>query len=150
MSVTTADESVHSAPPIADEESTPGGIRGLFRSFTNLASTLVGIAHTRLELLKTELQEEVQYVASLAVWALVALLATLIGLVFGGLTVILVYWETHRVLAALLVTLGFVLLAAICAIVLISKVNAHPRFLGATLNELSKDAQALTNSAHTP
>ena len=36
---------------------------GLFRSMGNLAATLVGIAHTRLELLTTELQEEVQRAA---------------------------------------------------------------------------------------
>jgi uncharacterized membrane protein YqjE len=123
----------------------PGAATGLFRSLTNLFATLVTLAQTRLELLTTELQEEVQRVVGLVVWGLVALLAGMIGLILGGLTIIFLNWETHRMLAALLVTATFFLIAAVAAMVLVAKVNARPRFLDATLTELARDGESLRN-----
>ncbi len=138
--------------PIApDEESAtvsdqaPGAATGLFRSLTNLVATLVTLAQTRLELLTTELQEEVQRAAGLVVWALVAMLAGMMGLIFGGLTVVFLYWDTHRVLAALLVTAALFAFAAIAVFMLVAKINARPRFLDATLTELAKDATSLNS-----
>jgi uncharacterized membrane protein YqjE len=107
----------------------------------------VSIAHTRVELLTTELQEEVQRAAGLVIWAFVALLSAMIGLFLGGLTIVFVYWETNRVLAALLVTGGFFLVAAIAILVLLAKVNSRPRFLDATLTELARDSESLKNRA---
>jgi len=127
---------------------TPGAATGLFRSLTNLAATLIGLAQTRLELLTTELQEEVQRAAGLVVWAFVALLAAMIALFFGGLTIVLAYWDTHRVLAALLVTAAFVVFAIVAVLAIVAKMNAHPRFLDATLTELAKDVDSLQSSPH--
>jgi uncharacterized membrane protein YqjE len=121
----------------------PGAASGLFKSLTGLVATLVAIAQTRLELLTTELQEEVQRAAGLVVWAFVALLSAMIGLFLAGLTIVFVYWETNRVLAALLVTGGFFVIAAIAVLILIAKVNARPRFLDATLTELARDGESL-------
>jgi uncharacterized membrane protein YqjE len=125
----------------------PGAATGLFRSLTNLFATLVTLAQTRLELLTTELQEEVQRVVGLVVWGLVALLAGMIGMILGGLTIIFLYWETHRMLAALLVTATFFLIAVVAVMVLAAKVNARPRFLDATLTELARDGASLRKKA---
>lgn len=38
-------------------EKTPGGGKGLLESLTTLAATLVAIAHTRLDLLSTDIEE---------------------------------------------------------------------------------------------
>lgn len=128
----------------------PGAATGLFRSLTGLVATLVSIASTRLELLTTELQEEVQRASSLVIWALITLLMATIGLFLGGLTIVFVYWDTHRVLAALLVTSGFFILTIGAVMVLIVKINARPRFLDATLTELTKDSLALKNRVESP
>jgi uncharacterized membrane protein YqjE len=69
----------------------------------------------------------------------------MIGLILGGLTIVFVYWDTHRVLAAGLVTAGFFVMAAIAVIVLLAKINSRPKFLGATLTELARDSDALKN-----
>jgi uncharacterized membrane protein YqjE len=114
-------------------------VMGLFRSLGNLAATLVGIAHTRLQLLTTELQEEVQRAAQLLVWAAVALLAGMLAVFLGALTVIFYFWDTHRLLAALLVTGGMFALAALAVAVLLAKLRAKPQLLDATLNELKRD-----------
>jgi len=130
-------------PPEPETAQRPGLGMGLFKSISGLMQTLVVIAQTRLELLTTEVQEEVGRVATLVVWAFVALLTALIGLFFVGLTVVLVYWDTHRVLAATLVTVTFLAGALVAGLVLMAKIKARPRFLDATLSELAKDADAL-------
>jgi uncharacterized membrane protein YqjE len=122
-----------------------GAATGLFQSLTRAFATIVALAQTRLELLTTELQEEVQRVAGVAIWALVALMAAMIGLLLGGLTVIFVYWETHRVLAAALVTATFFTFAIVAVLLLVKKINSRPRFLDATLSELARDRDALAN-----
>jgi uncharacterized membrane protein YqjE len=86
------------------EEAEPGPVRGVFQSLANLMATAIGIAQTRLELLSTELQEEVHRAAEILVWTLVALLAALIGLFMLGLVIIFIFWDTHRIVASVAVT----------------------------------------------
>ncbi|MCI0364272.1 MAG: phage holin family protein [Phycisphaerales bacterium] len=116
---------------------------GLFRSLSNLLATLIGIAQTRFELLTTELQEEIQHAAGLLVWGFIALLSAGVGLVFVGITVIVVYWDTNRVLAAIWVTAAFLALAAIAITVLVVRIRRKPRLLDATRTELAKDRAEL-------
>ena len=116
---------------------------GLFRSLGNLAGTVVSIAHTRLELLTTELQEEVQRAAQLLLWAAVALLTGMLALFVGALTVILYYWDTHRLLAALIVTGVFAASAAVAVGMLFAKLRGKPHMLEGTLTELARDREQL-------
>src|SRR5262245_41930914 len=124
-----------------DRSSAP--VAGLFHSLNNFIATLVAIAHTRLQLRTTELQEEVQSVGQMLVWSFVALFAAMMALFLGALTVIFVFWDTHRILAALLMTGAFLLIAAIAAIVLWRKVQNRQPMLDATLAELAKDRDQL-------
>lgn len=125
----------------SDQASAPAA--GLFQSLNNFLSTLVGIAHTRLQLLTTELQEEVRQVAQLLVWSFVALFAAMMALFLGALTVIFVFWDSHRILAALLMTGAFLVIAAVAAILLKKKLSEKPPMLDATLAELAKDRDQL-------
>jgi len=129
-----------------DESSTQrtaAPLTGLFQSLNNFVATLVGIAHTRLQLLTTELQEEVQQVGQLLIWSFIALFAAMMALFLGALTIIFVFWDTHRILAALLMTGTFLLIAAAAALILVQKVKAKPPMLDATLSELAKDRDQL-------
>jgi uncharacterized membrane protein YqjE len=121
------------------DDAEPGPIRGLFRSLANLVGTVVAIAQTRLELLTTELQEEMHRVAEILVWTLIALLSAGIGLFLLALVIIFIFWDTHRVLASVLVTAVFFVIAVVAALVLQAKVRGKPRMLDATLAELAKD-----------
>lgn len=116
---------------------------GVLQSLIRLVRTLVAIAQTRLELFSTEVQEEIGRAVNVLVWAFVALLTTTLALFFIGLTAILIYWDTHRLLAAFLVTATFLLGALLAISVLLTKLHARPRFLEATLSELSKDVDTL-------
>ena len=107
----------------------------------------MGIAHTRLELLTTELQEEVQRAAHLLLWAAVALLAGMLALFLGALSVIFYYWETNRLLASLSVTAVFATLAVLAISVLFARLRSKPPLLEGTLAELAHDRDQLRGGA---
>ena len=112
----------------------PGPAAGLFQSLSNFASTLVAIAHTRLQLLTTELQEEVRQVGAILLWAFIAVFAALIAFVF---------WDTHRGAVSLAMIAGFLGIAAAAALTLRSKLRSKPPLLDDTLAELAKDRDQL-------
>jgi uncharacterized membrane protein YqjE len=123
-------------------------VSGLFRSLTNLLATVVAIAQTRLELLTTELQEEIHRAAGIMLWAFLTLFAAGIGLLLGAMAVIFVFWNTHRLLASVLVTSLFFGIAIVSGLVLRAKVRSKPHMLDGTLAELAKDRAQLQNRLH--
>ena len=129
----------------AEEPAEPprGPFSGIFKSIAQLLATAVGIAQTRLELLSTELQEEVHRVAEIMLWATVALLAAGVGLLMFALVIIFVYWDTHRLAASIAVTSVFFLIAIVAGLMLRAKVRSKPPLLDATLAELKKDRASL-------
>jgi len=125
-------------------EAAPSGpIGGLLRSLRNLLATVLAIAQTRLELISTELQQEIHRAAEILIWTAVALLAALIALFLLALVVVFVYWDTHRVLASVVVTSVFFLIAVVAALIMRAKIRSRPRLLDATLTELGKDRASL-------
>lgn len=130
----------------ADEQNrsdASGPAGGLLHSLSSFVSTLVNVAHTRLQLLTTELQEEVQRAAGLLIWAFVALFAALMALFLGALTVIFAFWDTHRLAASLVMTGVMLAIAAAAGLVLRTKLASKPPILDATLAELAKDREQL-------
>lgn len=120
-----------------------GPVNSLFQSIAGLLATIVSIVQTRLELLTTELQTEVHRAAEALVLVLVALLAAGIGLFMAALVVIFVFWDTHRLLASVVVTCAFFGIALVAGLVLYVKLKSRPPLLQATLAELAKDRQQL-------
>lgn len=116
---------------------------GMFTSVAQLLATVLGIAQTRLELLSTELQEEIHSAAEIMLFAAIALLAAGVGLFLLALVVIFVFWDTHRMAASIGVTSAFFLIAVVAGLVLRAKVRAKPPLLDATLAELKKDRSTL-------
>ncbi len=130
-----------------DSTSSSGPISNLLHSLAQVVATLVAMAHTRLELLATELQEEIQRAASVLLWAFIALLTAGIGLFLLALVVVFVFWDSHRLLASVLVTLFFFMLAVFAAWQLRRQLNSRARLLDATLTELECDSERLNSSA---
>jgi len=79
----------------------------------------------------------------LVVWAIVALLAGLLAVFLGALTVIFYFWDTHRLLAALITCGVFAFLAIAAALVLTAKLRVKPPLLDDTLAELARDRDQL-------
>ena len=132
---------------MVSEAQNPGTSRrgGLFDSLKVLTATLIAIAHARLELLSTELEEERVRLGSMLVWTLVALFCAGLGVVLATLFVVLALWDTHRLLALGIPAILFLLGAALAWLVVRGKARAKPRLFAASLTELSKDRKELTS-----
>ena len=126
---------------MAEESQAAAG--GLFDSLKTLAGSLVGIVHTRLELLSTDIAEERTHLTTLLVLGLLALFCLGVGVVLLAILIAVAFWESHR-LAALGGLTGFFLIAsaglAWCAV---HKARTRPRLFEASLAELAKDRQQL-------
>ena len=120
-----------------------GPATGLFRSLSNLLHTLLTMAQTRLELITTELQEEVQRAAKLLLIAFIALVCGFISLIFIALSIVFTFWDTHRVLASVCVTATFIVGTLVAGGVLWSRLKRKPRILDASLTELARDRDEL-------
>lgn len=135
MALDTHDPEVHGAAPRP--------VAGLFQSVNNFLATLVTIVHTRLELLTTELQEEVRQVGAILLWAFIAAFAAMMGLFLGALAVIFVFWDTHRLAASLAMIGLFVGVAVVSGLILRHKLTTKPPLLDDTLAELARDRDQL-------
>lgn len=120
-----------------------GPVSGLFQSLNKFASTLIALAHTRLELLTTELQEEVRQVGAILLWAFIAAFAAMIALFLGALAVIFVFWDTHRIAASIAMIFMFLAVAVAAALMLTKKLRDKPPMLDDTLAELARDRDQL-------
>lgn len=122
-------------------EQTPGG--GLFDSLKGLAASLVAIAHTRLDLLSTDLEEERARLVSVLVMLFVALFCFGVGVVLLAILVAVVFWESHRLLALAGLTGIFLAGGAVAFGCARRTLRTKPRLFAASLAELSKDRQHL-------
>lgn len=116
---------------------------GLFDSLKVLAASLLAIAHTRLELLSTELEEERVWLVSTLAWTLAALFCAGLAIVLVTVLVVAAFWDTHRLLTLSVLTVGFFLATGVAALVVLAKLRAKPRLFAGSLAELSKDHEQL-------
>lgn len=126
-------------------EKTPGGGKGLLKSLTALAATLVAIAYTRLDLLSSDLEEERAHLFSLLLLALAALFCLGVGVLLATLLLVVAFWDTHRLLV--LGSLAGLFLASGMAAwgFALHKARTKPRLFAASMSELLKDRQQLVS-----
>lgn len=126
-------------------DKTPGDGKGLLASLSTLAATLVAIAHTRLDLLSSDLEEEREHLLSLLVLSLSALFFLGIGVLLATLLLVVAFWDTYR-LPVLAVLAGLFLAAGITAWrIALHKAKTKPRLFAASMSELLKDRQQLVS-----
>ena len=116
---------------------------GLFDSAKALLATVVAIAHNRLELLSTELQEEIVRVALMLLWGAIGLFFVFLGITFLALVILIAFWDDHRLLAAALLAGLFAALAVVAGVAAVRQIAAKPRPFDASLTELAKDEKEL-------
>ena len=127
-----------------DDSDAPGrSAGGLFDSLRALIATLVAMAHTRVELFGTEIEEEVRRVVALLLGGLVVLALASLALLFSGLVVIAAYWDTHRLAATVCVAIGFIVLTAASYLAVRARTRRRSRLLASTLDELERDLELL-------
>jgi uncharacterized membrane protein YqjE len=124
-------------------DESPGPATNLLRSLVQLGGTLLATAQTRVELLTTELSEDLERGVRILLWGFVALLAGILGALLAGVTLIVFFWDTHRLGASIGVTLAFLLVAAVAGWIARERLHEKPRVLDATRTELRRDVTVL-------
>jgi uncharacterized membrane protein YqjE len=116
---------------------------GLFASLGRMAATLIALVHTRLELASTELEEQLEYAGSVLLWSIAAIFCASLTVLLLALTVIVAFWDSHRLLAAGAVTGAFALIALVAFGAVRRLLGRRPQFFAATTEELRRDVAAL-------
>jgi uncharacterized membrane protein YqjE len=119
---------------------------GVLDAAKRMLATLIALVHTRLELFTTEIEEEIQRAASILLWGLVALFFGSLTVLMIAVTILIVFWDDNRILAAGLITGTFLVLTALFALLARTRLRAKPRFMAASIEELKRDREALERS----
>lgn len=119
----------------------------LIPSLRQLISTGVALAHTRLALAGIELEEELQRLISAAVLGLLSLILISLALVVGTFTIVAAVPPEHRVATMAGITLLYLLIAVVLVMKLKGIFTDRPPIFGATLAELEKDKETLSQMA---
>lgn len=125
-----------------DSHQTPAS---LSHSLKNLSATLLGIFHTRLSLFGLELAQEKSRLISLLLLVSGALLFIALGILVFSLAAVVLFWDSHPVVA--LVVLGSIYL--VLGLLLCWQLRSHlAQFtipFESTLQELEQDKAWLTS-----
>jgi uncharacterized membrane protein YqjE len=128
---------------MGDAGGTQGPAANLLRSVVQLGGTLLAAAQTRIELLTTEISEDLERGLKILLWAFVAVLAGILGALLAGVTIIVYFWDTHRIGAAVCVTAVFIALSLFAGMTFRKRLHEKPKLLDATREELRRDVRLL-------
>jgi uncharacterized membrane protein YqjE len=128
---------------VSEAEPKAEGAGGFMQSLRRLAATLIEAVHTRLELAATEIEEERLRILQLLLWGALSLFFLALGLVMLTFFVVLVFWETDRVLVTFLIAAIYLIIGAVLAFQARARARQKSRLFAATLAELDKDRDRL-------
>ena len=121
---------------------TPSAGDGILATVTRLFKTLRDVAENRVELFLIELKEERVRLFDALLLAAAGIVCALMTLVMLTLTVVVAFWETHRLLVLLSVTVVYAVAAAAVFINLRARLQRW-RVFSETLNQIKKDRSCL-------
>jgi uncharacterized membrane protein YqjE len=125
-----------------DQGPDPAGA-GLLESLRTLAVTMIEVVHTRVDIVATEFEEERERLRELVLYGLMALFFAGFGFLLLTLFLIVLFWDTHRLIAVGGFTVLYLGLSAFAAATLKRRLKTRPRLFATTLAELSKDRERL-------
>lgn len=105
--------------------------------------TLLSFAETRARLAANEFEEQLLRLLEVAAWAVAAVFFFAIAVLLVCLFIVLVFWDSNRILAAGLIAGLFVAGGGASVLMVRSCLAARPKFLAATLAEFEKDRQRM-------
>lgn len=129
------------APTESDAAAPPAGPGGLLASLGSVLAAMAEMLFGRIELLLLDIQDGVEALAGLLLWAFVGVLAAAMGLFIGALTLIFAFWDTHRLLVSLLVMGGFLLIALLAGLTVRIRLRSQRQLFAATLDEFTRDRE---------
>lgn len=120
---------------------------GLLASLKTLTLTLVDVVQTRLELLSSDVAEERAHLTAILISALVALFCIGVGVVLLAVLIVVMFWESHRLLSLGLLTAVFLATGVGLWGVAMHKWRNKPRLFDASISELAKDRDHLSSGS---
>jgi uncharacterized membrane protein YqjE len=128
---------------VEDSGSSAPAPPGLLESLRRALATTVELLRVRLELVGVDLQTAWQHWLRLLMWLLVAFFTGALATLMLVVTVLIAFWDTHRLLAAFVIT-GSLAGAALIALLIVRRLaRTRPHPLASSLAELRQDAVAL-------
>jgi uncharacterized membrane protein YqjE len=121
----------------------PEASSGLMGSVKRLASTLISIVSTRLELLANELQEERLYLTQMFLYSLFALFCFGMGVLLLTVFIVVLFWDDHRLAVLGSLCILFFAAGTLMALLLRNKAHSKPKLFSVSLAELAKDREQL-------
>lgn len=117
----------------------PGSIRAL-------GATLLELVWARAELIAVELQEEKERAGQKIVLMALAALFLAMGMLLAAIMVVVLFWDTHRTIAAVGVTLLYLGIGGLALVRLRAMNRGSPPPFAATLGEFANDLKAMRGS----
>lgn len=124
--------------------------QGLLSSLRTMASTLVAMLHTRLDLLSTDLEEDREHLLSFLFLSMLAFFSLGVGVLLATLLIVVAFWETHRLTTIACLSALFLIAGMATAAMAFHKTKTKPRIFTSSLLELFKDREHLNQSEHQP
>ena len=116
---------------------------GLLGSLRSLSGLVVAVAHNRLKLLSTDLEIAREQMVSVLIMVLVSLFCLCFGALLLALFVVVLFWDSHRLVALGSVTGLFLMVGGVYLWRVLRTLKAMPATFEASLAELSKDYKHL-------
>ena len=118
---------------------------GLLDSAKTLLSTLLEMGRTRLDLISTEIEEEREWLTTLLLWTLVAFFCTALAVVLFTMLIVIIFWDSYRLLAIGIMMAIFMVTAAVAWRAVRNMNKNKPRLFSTTVTELSLDIERLSS-----
>jgi len=119
-------------------DATPPTEGGVLSTITRMFQTLRDVAGNRLELFLIELKEERARMFVALLLAAAGLVFALMTLAMITLTILVIFWDTHRLLVLMVVTAAYAVAATVAYVKLRSRLKRWQAY-SATLEEFKKD-----------
>lgn len=119
---------------------------GLLASLRAFLGTALALLQTRLELLTTEVEEERLRIGAIVRYAVAAFFFLGFGVILLAMTLTVLLWDSHRLLALACFTGVFFLFGLLALYAAQRRVRAGSKMFAASLAELAQDREALTSS----
>lgn len=130
---------------MTDPEHRPTG--GILDSVRQFSATFVGLLHTRIEIVATEIEEERVRLRHSLLLAIIAGFSLAVAALLAVMFLVVLFWDTHRLVAMGVLFLVFFGIGAGCVMTLVRAARSRPRLFSTTLAELAKDGERLRKSS---
>lgn len=120
---------------------------GLLGSARALTRTLIAVAKTRFEIFVTEVEEERLHITGQAVLIVISGFCLTVGVLLLVAFVVVLLWDTHRLLTLGLLALLFFGAGTSLALVVNARARSKPKAFSASFGELEKDLEQLSDKS---